>query len=246
MLGLAQPERYAFNIHDRFIPTGGACPVDENYIVVERNFDPVTYEPTSYVDGTLFDYFIVEFCTKTPPPVYISEPFPVDPTAPFPNRRCRRCGIQFTDRMILIPGRYYTGLTRDDVGAGLRYLMGTNTMNVESVDVNSLLVLTNQSNPQLLVTSNLAVFLQQALTNNAAALEALYPGLIITASTNFFTNLVTTNVTATLVHQVNAPAGTFSIQFVTNYTTNVATSFLPTLLPTWSPITIIPMASSLP
>ncbi len=223
MLGLAQPERYAFNIHDRYLSPNTTCPSGENYVVVMRNFDPITFVPSSYVDGTLFDYFIEEFCTSPVPPVYVSIPFQVDPTAP--TQIAVADGVDASyGSYDPVPGRFFTGLTRDDVG-GLRYLMGTNTMNVESVDTNSLLVFTNQSNPQLLVTSNLEIFLEQAATNDAVTLETLYPGLIITATTNYFSNIVTTNITAFLTNPPNAPAGTFVTAFATNFTTNVGTLF---------------------
>jgi len=64
---------------------------------------------------------------------------------------------------------------------GLRYLMATNRMNVETVPTNVLQV-ANDPTPQLIVTSNLMLFNQQALTNNPAALLALYPGLLITST----------------------------------------------------------------
>ena len=39
-LGLADPERYVWTLHDRFLPSGGTCPLDEEYLVVQRNLDP--------------------------------------------------------------------------------------------------------------------------------------------------------------------------------------------------------------
>ncbi len=33
------------------------------YGVIKRNFDPVTWQPSSYINGTLYSYYIEEICT---------------------------------------------------------------------------------------------------------------------------------------------------------------------------------------
>ena len=66
ILGLTQPDRYVWTLHDRFIPTPVPCPIGEYYVTVQRNFDPVTYQYSSFVNGTLYDYFIAETCTGSP------------------------------------------------------------------------------------------------------------------------------------------------------------------------------------
>ena len=219
-LGLAQPDRYTYCLHDRFLPGGAQCPNYE-YLVIQRNYDPVNQNYSAYVNGTLYGYVIEDLCALSPNPFAPLEAdaveYSVDPSTQFTAVAAGVLGL----------GQFYTGLTYDDVG-GLRYLISTNNINKEAAESTSQLIFTNQSNAQLLVTSNLAVFLQQAQTNDAATLEALYPGLIITASSNFFSNVVTTNIEATVYRPPNAPAGTFQIQFLTNYTTNVATLFVHT------------------
>src|SRR5690349_10966409 len=60
-LGLAEPDRYTWTLHNRFLPPGLQCP-QYTYLVEKLNFDPVTYEPSSYVNGTLYSYNILEFC----------------------------------------------------------------------------------------------------------------------------------------------------------------------------------------
>ena len=86
-LGLADPDRYVWTLHDRFLdPIPGAkCPIDMLYLVVQRNFDPVTsslnqtpYSP--YINDVLYTYEIEEFCTG-PNPLSVTFPFPVDPFA---------------------------------------------------------------------------------------------------------------------------------------------------------------------
>ena len=49
-LGLADPERFAWTLRLRDASTTFGF---TNYVVIQRNFDPVTFEPSSYVNGTL-------------------------------------------------------------------------------------------------------------------------------------------------------------------------------------------------
>src|SRR5256712_7661785 len=67
-LGLADPVRYTWCLRARILPTGLMCP-EYVYTVIKRNFDPVTLEPSSYVNGTLYTYRIIEFC----PPMDMAE-----------------------------------------------------------------------------------------------------------------------------------------------------------------------------
>src|SRR6266700_864743 len=60
-LGLADPVRYTWCLRARILPTGLMCP-EYVYTVIKRNFDPVTLEPSSYVNGTLYTYRIIDFC----------------------------------------------------------------------------------------------------------------------------------------------------------------------------------------
>lgn len=211
-LGLTDPVRYTWCLRDRRPLPNLSCPF-MHYDVIMRNFDPITFEPSRYVNGTLYSYEIVEFCTG-PNPLADAVEFLVDPLAPSPTA-VAELGLSYGD--------YYLGLTRDDVG-GLRYMLRTNNMNWEGVSSDSLLMATNFNTFQLLVTSNLALFADQALTNDAAALTALYPGLIITDTKLIFTNLVTTNVFAYFTNFPWSPAGSpASLVIASNLTTNVVT-----------------------
>ena len=103
-------------------------------------------------------------------------------------------------------GSFYSGLTRDDA-AGLRYLMTSNNINTESVDATSILFtistnFTQQQFPPANTGGTNGVFLYffdgtfgygnygwlvaTSQTNSPAALQALYPGLQIASSTNYF------------------------------------------------------------
>jgi hypothetical protein len=215
-LGLAEPDRYTWTLRDRRPLPGASCP-DMSYDVIKRNFDPVTFEPTSYVNGTLYSYFIAEICTGEDPLADAVE-FSVDPLA-----------IGFSavasDIQGSLYGGFWTGLTRDDIG-GLRYMLRTNNVNFESVSSDSALLQTNTTTVELLSTSDLGLLAAQSLTNGAAALIALFPGLQIASSTPIFTNVVTTNVTATFVNNPWDPSGTpATLLLITNLTTNVTTYF---------------------
>ena len=62
--GLANPDRFTWTLHGRDVGSGG-CPADVSYLVIKRNFDPVftpldQLQNSSYVNGTLYSYFITE------------------------------------------------------------------------------------------------------------------------------------------------------------------------------------------
>ena len=89
-MGLAEPERYVWTLHDRLVGPGG-CPADVSYTVIQRNFDPIFstldyVQPSSYVNGTLYSYVIVEICSG-PDPLADAIEFPVDPLADL-HRSC--------------------------------------------------------------------------------------------------------------------------------------------------------------
>jgi len=137
-LGLVDPVRFAWTLRLRVLPSGGTCPADEEYLVVQRNFDIVSsplnhvqYSP--YVNNVLYSYEIVEACTGTPW-LAMTVPFSADPLADSFSPVASAAGIYSP----LFWGDYLTGLTRDDV-AGLRYLLDTNNVNFEDVSADSLL-----------------------------------------------------------------------------------------------------------
>lgn len=212
-LGLDEPERRVWNLHDREVIPGASCPVME-YLVVKRNFDPVpsaldAFQESSYVNGSLYSYLIYEFCTG-PDPLADAVEFPVDPLA----QAYSSVAGQF-----IYQGAFYTGLTRDDIG-GLRYLLRTNNVNFEDPGAGTLTVFTNTAISQYLFTSNLTLLVSQALTNDAGALQALYPNIQITSSTPIFTNVVSTNVFFYFTNFPWSSPGQVSLVSATNVTTN--------------------------
>lgn len=243
-MGLANPVRFSWTLHDRF-PPAGAPPCFYDYLVVQRNFD-ITASPLNqlqyspYVNGTLYTYFIEEFCpAPVPDPQALAVPVQVDPLQ---NSFAPVAGMDASDVFFggayvdvgLQLGGFYTDLTRDDE-AGLRYLYSTNYIAYESPTTGSVLVNssgpggTNYGAPFVLFTSDLTTFVLAASTNAPAILTNLYPGLIITSSTQVFSLQTTTNFIAFFTNQIGAPIGSpQKVVVVPVVTTNVLISYVDT------------------
>jgi len=238
-LGLADPVRYAWTLHDRAHVGTIPCPVGQEYLVVQRNFDIVSsplnqvqYSP--YVNNTLYSYQIYEACSG-PNPLALAVPYSVDPLADVYSPVASSYGglvAENTSLGVLLSvtpgiysyGSFYSGLTRDDV-AGLRSLLQTNNINWETAAAGSLLLTatTNFTSPQLFPvslatngvlyngtyygTADLGAFLGAASTNPPATLQALYPGVTVLTSSNYFTVVTVTNVTAYFTNFIGSPAG---------------------------------------
>jgi hypothetical protein len=219
-LGLAESDRYTWCLHDRLVGPPPGCPINMFYTVIMRNFDPATLNPTPYVNGTLYTYVIEEFCTGTP---FLSDAAEVnvDPLAnnftAVSSRGFNEFDTLGNGLSVFDVGHYFTGLTRDDVG-GLRYLLKTNNMNTETAGPGTLVYTTNRT-PQLLYTSNLNLLAAAALTNDAATLQALYPGLVVADTGVSFTNVWVATLSSYLTNYPFDPVGTPPhTVFVTNYT----------------------------
>jgi hypothetical protein len=222
-LGLADPIRYTWTIHDR--TAGANCPIGNQYLVVKRNLaivpsdlDQLQY--SSYVNGVLYSYYIHDYCANPPYGAPMSEAIeiPVDVTI----NASRYAPIASTLQGFFAPGGFYNGLTRDDV-AGLRYLLRAGNVNWEDNPTNSIVLVTNAGSLQYLSTSNLNLLAAQSLTNDDAGLLALYPGLAIAPNSTvpFFTNVVTTNINWYYTNDVWGSPGMFTLKATTNYDTNV-------------------------
>ena len=207
------PTAVTWCLHDRIVPAAPCAPITI-YTVIQRNYDPVTGYLQFLCERDVYDFQIFDTCADTPNPyaplLADALEVQVDPYAAHLYRR-GRAGI-------LPVGGFYTSLSRDDIG-GLRALWGTNTINTESVDPNSLLVVSTI--PTLIVTSNLATLAVATQTNNPAQLQALFPTLQFTSTFLYFSNVVTTNITAYFTNLPGSQAGSPATleQFVT-VTTN--------------------------
>lgn len=127
--GLTNPEYYMWSVRDRVLPAGAECP-NYNWIIIVRNFDPVTWGPSSYVNGALYTYQWVLSCSPAPDLTHPS-PVLVDPTA---------YGFSAVAGGLLAnrgQGQYFSGFSRDDI-AGLRYLYRSQNYNFESLPGNVL------------------------------------------------------------------------------------------------------------
>ena len=240
-MGLANPLRFAWTLHDRYpVPNSPPCTFD--YLVVQRNYDitasplnQVQYSP--YVNGTLYSYYISEACPATPPdPQALAVPIQVDPLQnPFTSVAGKNISqplfLGLTINAGLHVGGFYTGLTRDDV-AGLRYLLSTNKIAFESPATGRVLVNssgpggTNYGLPFVLYTSNYNAFAANALTNDPTTLSNLYPGLIITSYSYSFVVQKTPNIVLSTNSLIGAPAGTQVLTIKTNgFTSTIVTHY---------------------
>lgn len=128
-MGLANPERFVWTLRDRQV--FGTPPVT-NYLVIKRNFNPITLNPDSFVNGTLYTYDIREFINPT---YSDAVERPVDPQATTFSSVASVDDLNGPSAGLataLNAGEFFTGLTRDDMG-GLRYLLRFNNFNVETI-----------------------------------------------------------------------------------------------------------------
>lgn len=121
-MGLSDAERFTWTLRNRWIDGGGQT----NYVVIQRNYDPITRMPTDTVNGQKLGYRIDDG-----PPADARER---DPSAGG-GGGFGLFGIQgrsVSSVRTLNVGGSFSSLTYDDVG-GLRYLYATNNFNVENL-----------------------------------------------------------------------------------------------------------------
>jgi hypothetical protein len=247
-LGLTEPERYTWTLHDRYAKiVGVSCPENMMYLVVQRNFNPIPtplnqVQYSAMVNNVTYSYFIEDDCDHHPPAWgAITVPRGPDPSTVIYTAVAANDDAGIIDAAVLDPatgnilvyngglqvGGFYTGLTYDDVG-GLRYLMSTNNVNYEAPAAGSVLIgsttigLTNLGPQTLLYTSNYTAFWLSAQTNAPTILSNLFPGLVILSSANTFTTVATPNVVAYYTNLIGAPFGSPPVLVVrtNSYTTN--------------------------
>jgi hypothetical protein len=225
-MGLTDPRRYVWCLHNR--NAGAACPIGNDYFVIKRNFDIVdsdlnTLQYSSYINGVLFSYFIKEYCANPPLGSGLSEAlsFPVDPVGLVNFQPVASLGASPTT-IGLLPGYFFTGLTRDDIG-GLRYLYRAGNINWEGTPTNTVVFVTNSApgNLSLLTTSNLTDLVSASLTNTDAQLLALFPNLQITSTLPSLQTMVVTNPVAYFTNYPWNPVGLTTLVVTNTYTTNV-------------------------
>ncbi len=233
-LGLAESELNTWKLHDRILPTGGKCPIDELYTVIQRNygitpsgFNQIQYSP--YVNNTLYSFEILEVCSGAPV-LADTVPFPVDTYAD---------AYTSLSGFYLQYGEFYTGMTADDL-AGVRYLLSPSNINLETVGGGSLLFdqstnvaagpiqfPTNTTATNGYGTYNLSSLYSYAITNPPAAVAAAFPGVVVANSTSYLVLASNATVTAYFVPAPNGyPIGTPpTLALATNYTLYLATNY---------------------
>ena len=119
-------ETHTYDLRERVTePSGAACAFD--YVVLQRNFDPITYNPSQYVNGVLLKYQITDLCTSG---VQVGDASEETVQAGAPQFSA------VATREALEVGGYYLRITRDDMG-GLRYLYRHNRYVNEGFDANT-------------------------------------------------------------------------------------------------------------
>ncbi|MBI3192742.1 MAG: hypothetical protein HYZ36_08760, partial [Pedosphaera parvula] len=121
-------------------------------------------------------------------------------------------------------GGFYTGITRDDAG-GLRYLYGTNNMNVERPLNDTLVAVTNKTSMTNVVTQDLGLLTERSYgtTLTPAQIIALYPGILIEQSFSRYTNVTFTNYVGDNVIINNVTTNVFDYTYA-NVLTNVVSA----------------------
>jgi hypothetical protein len=122
------PGRFVFTLRNRWTVDQGT-----NYYVMQRNFDPETWEISPYINGNLWTYLSIydnqDAALKATPlnrpvdPLILGEPVASTVKALAYN--------------VYSFGSFYTGLTRDDIG-GLRYMYRRDNLNVENLPADAI------------------------------------------------------------------------------------------------------------
>lgn len=219
-LGLARPEEFVFTLRRKQI--FGTPPIT-NWLVIQRHFDPITYELTNVINGIPYDYIIADRANPDEDGTFNSQA--ISP----PDLSAGTVAGSKADIGVFFPGNSaFSTLTADDVG-GLKFLLRSNNINTE-VLLPDVRVISTNNNQQVVETTDLATFLSQARTNDPAALQALYPNLNILSSNRFLVREVTSNFVFFLTNNPYLP-GTegllLGIQAIvsTNFATNWSYTF---------------------
>ncbi|HEU5070271.1 MAG TPA: hypothetical protein VFV96_07650 [Verrucomicrobiae bacterium] len=135
-MGLASAERYVWTLRSKQTVQN-----IDYYTVVKRNFDPITWNYSSYVNGVLYEFAIIDPVYQDPAPQFADAiEFRADGLSYGFNTVASGIDDATTPSDLgdfrLHPGYFFTGLTRDDVG-GLRYLYLPSNIQYESLSSNS-------------------------------------------------------------------------------------------------------------
>jgi hypothetical protein len=119
-------ETHTFDLRERVATPAATGSCDFLYVVLQRNFDPISYDPSDYVNGTLLTYQIGDLC----PAIQVGDAMEVTKQVGTPQFSA------VATREALEVGGYYLRISRDDMG-GLRYLYSHDRYVNEGFDVNT-------------------------------------------------------------------------------------------------------------
>ena len=123
-LGLASPNRWVYALRNRYQPGPPRFPVF--FTVIRRNFDPVTAAESIFINGRMWTYIDI-FDLDTP-----ARSFTINTTVdPLDFGRFDPVASAFDGGGFGL-GSFFTGLTRDDVGA-IKYMYQAANRNSEAV-----------------------------------------------------------------------------------------------------------------
>lgn len=134
-LGLSQPARHVWQINKRDAVLESAFAIEAslpNWVftndIQQFNYDPISLQPTSLINGNLYDFVIYNYQNVYPqnPNLLFIYNYPVNSAVRETTTAADFAGGE--PQM----GVYLSGLTRDDVG-GLAYLLSTNNVNYENL-----------------------------------------------------------------------------------------------------------------
>jgi len=146
-MGLGSPEDSAFQLE---------FPGD----VALRNWDPISYGPSKYVNGSLLSWVVLGGTNALP--------FPIDVTRPVRTL----AGSALNGNTRLAEGKYLVAPTRDDIG-GYRYLYRKDNFNIEGLPPFTYQMVTNQpnlTNPAIF-SVDLRWFSKESKTNTPATFK---------------------------------------------------------------------------
>ena len=120
-MGLTDAERFTWCLRNRWISAGGA---PTNYVVIQRNWDPITRVYSDTVNGQRLGYRVLDINAAT------SDAFETAPGSGgfFLGVQGRSVSSQLSQNF----GGSFSSLTYDDAG-GIRYLYATNNFNTENL-----------------------------------------------------------------------------------------------------------------
>ena len=201
-------ETHVYDLRVRYAPAS-TIPCYFEYIVINRNFDPQTFDPTPYVNGRLYTYQIVDGC---PVGTAVGDAF----EQPADTSQSATSFTAVATKESIMSGGYFLNLTRDNVG-GIRYLYRKANYEVEALDPEAAaggIGSASGSSWQIVTTSNLSTTTPVTGTGNgtgtvATNLPGIYGGVEkVTYVKVHFQSLFGSNMIPVIQH--------YTMPFVTN------------------------------